>query len=64
MLSNEAYTKPFKIDGKSGQVNINLENIFLAQVAQGIISVNADEAVIGEEVPTDKKSIQEKDLLE
>jgi hypothetical protein len=64
MFSNEAYTKPFKIDGKSGQVNINLENIFLAQVAQGIISVNADEAVIGEEVPTDKKSFQEKDLLE
>lgn len=39
LLSGDAYTKPFKITGKSGQVNISLENILLAEIAQGIIRI-------------------------
>jgi hypothetical protein len=60
MFSEDFYTKPFKIEGKSGQVNLNLENIFLAQIAQGTISLEVpieekfkDEKINDEEIPTD-----------
>ncbi|MGC9310333.1 MAG: hypothetical protein ACP5E4_01265, partial [Candidatus Aenigmatarchaeota archaeon] len=34
-FSEDCYTKPFGIIGKSGQVNVSLENFFLSMVAQG-----------------------------
>ncbi|MBN2094854.1 MAG: hypothetical protein JW727_02300 [Candidatus Aenigmarchaeota archaeon] len=34
LYSEGLYTKAFKINGKSGQANINLENLLLAQIAQ------------------------------
>jgi hypothetical protein len=49
MFSEDAYTKPFKIEGKSGQLNISLENIFLAEIAQGTINPKAEETTAEKE---------------
>jgi len=65
-FSESAYTKPFSIEGKSGQININLENVLLAQVAQGVVSLKPKEMeIMKEELPReDKKDFAESELLE
>jgi hypothetical protein len=37
LFSENIYTRPFRITGKSAQVNINLENILLSQIGQGFL---------------------------
>jgi len=43
LISGESYTKPFKITGKSGQLNISLENILLVEIAQGLYKEDSKE---------------------
>jgi len=64
MFSENAYTKPFQIEGKSGQLNISLENIFLAELAQGTVKPKPDEIDNAEELPRIAETPSKGGLLE
>ncbi len=64
MFSEDSYTKPFRIEGKSGQLNINLENTFLALIGQGLVQAKENEFIEREEVPRESTEDVQSELLE